>query len=285
MVGFELYTFLLCLITFLLLVGFFAFLIGYIFKLTIRLIDMGSEDDSIRREFSVERKRRAWFAQADRVVSLILCVVLLLAFGFALFVTVREKGGSVSDVPVLRVVTSGSMREKHESNRYLFENALDDQIKTHDLIVTHPLPPVEEIKLYDILVYESNDTLIIHRVIEIEPPNRYHPDEPMFRLQGDANAYADPILVSYDQLRGIYRGQRVPIVGSFISFLHSPPGWLCILLVIFTAFALPYMQRKLMEEREGRYYHLLFLEDRRAREAAMKKRQETAHLSPPPGLE
>ena len=80
MVGFDLYTFFLSLITFALLVGFFAYLISYIYKMTVRLIDLGCEDDSIRKEFSTSKRSTAWFAQADRVFSLALCVFLLLVF-------------------------------------------------------------------------------------------------------------------------------------------------------------------------------------------------------------
>ena len=45
---------------------------------------------------------------------------------------------------------------------------------------------------------------------------------------------------------GIYEGDRIPFIGSFVLFLQSPAGWLCIILALFAMIATPIMEKKLM---------------------------------------
>jgi signal peptidase I len=145
------------------------------------------------------------------------------------------------------------MATKYEENDYLDFYNLDDQIQMFDLIVVHELPPEDEIELYDIVVYEINNMLIIHRIVGIEEPDESHPDERYFLLQGDSNEVPDRFPVLYSQMRGIYRGERMPFVGSFITFLQSPAGWLCFLLILFATIATPIVERILEREMEKRW--------------------------------
>ena len=98
-----------------------------------------------------------------------------------------------------------------------------------------------------------DDVLVVHRIIEIEEPNEFHPNERHFRLQGDAVDSPDRFPVLYAQMRAIYSGDRIPFVGSFVLFMQSPAGYLCILLVAVALIAMPILNRKLMSERDKRY--------------------------------
>ena len=53
-------------------------------------------------------------------------------------------------------------------------------------------------------------------------------------------------------MQGIYEGSRIPFVGSFVLFLQSPAGWLCVLLVIFAMIATPVVEKKIKEETDKR---------------------------------
>ena len=123
---------------------------------------------------------------------------------------------------------------------------------TFDLIVTHALPAEDELKLYDIVVYEVDGMLLVHRIVGIEEPNADHPEEYYFLLQGDNVERPDRFPVRYSQMKAIYRGQRVPFIGSFVSFLQSPAGWLCILLMIFAIVATPMLESKIEKEKAAR---------------------------------
>lgn len=93
---------------------------------------------------------------------------------------------------------------------------------------------------------------MIHRIIGIEEPNADHPNERYFLLKGDNNEIADRFPVRYEQMKGIYKGQRIPFLGSFVSFMQSPAGYLCVLLVIFGTIAAPLIEKKLQKEKELR---------------------------------
>ena len=145
------------------------------------------------------------------------------------------------------------MAKKNPENEYLFDNKIDNQLQTFDLICTEKLPAEKDLKLYDIVVYEMDDILVVHRIIEIEEPNAAHPDERYFLMQGDAVETPDRFPVRYEQMKAIYSGERIPFVGSFILFMQSPAGYLCILLVIVAIIATPYLNRRISSERNARF--------------------------------
>lgn len=251
MSDFDLYVFFLCLIVFVLLTALFTYLITVILKQTLRLIQAGLEDDAIQKEYDEKKKRKRVGKAIDCLVSTVLCAVLLVTFAFSVYVGVRQDS-FFKNVPTLKVVTSSSMASKFKNNTYLFENDLNDQVAVYDLLLTYAIPPEDQLELYDIVLYEIDGKLILHRIIGIEEPNASHPDERHFLLQGDALERPDRFPVLYSQMRGIYRGESVPFVGSFILFMQSPAGWLCILLVIFALVATPILEKRIREQTEKR---------------------------------
>ena len=252
MTSYEIYVFLLCLVVFVLLTGLFTVMILYILRLMTRLIEHGAEDNAILTEYQKTRGvKKCKGSVLDCIFSTLFCVVMFIVFGFSVYAKITEKNTALS-VPQLRVVLSDSMSEKYENNKYLFDNDLNDQFKTFDLIVTRKLPDEFDLELYDIVVYEVDDTLVVHRIVGIEEPNEKHPDHRYFRLQGDFVHYQDKFPVLYSQMRAIYQGERIPFVGSFVAFLQSPAGYLCVLLMLFGIFSVPAMERKLDEATEKR---------------------------------
>ena len=249
MTGYELYTFILCLVVFVLLTSVSWFFIATITKQSIRLIKHGAEDEKITKEYEKSLKKKK--SVLDCLFSFVMCVVLIAVFIFSLFVGCRTDTYS-SDTPTFRVVQTGSMEKKHKDNDYLIKNNLNNQISTFDLIIVHKAPKEEDLKLYDIVVYEVDDIMIVHRIVEIEEPNQYHPEERWFKLQGDAVGSPDRFPVKYEQIKGIYKGQRVPFVGSFILFMQSPAGWLCIILVVGAMIITPIIEKKLNKAKRDR---------------------------------
>ena len=251
MSGYDLYVFILCLIVFVILVGLSSTMLTIIIKSNVKLIRLGDEDDDIKAQFNSTKKRKGCKG-VDFILSLLLCVILCVCFAFSLFVGAKEESFSNS-VPTFRVVKSGSMSKKHEKNVYLVANNLNDQIQTFDLILTYKAPTQDELKIYDIIVYETDGKYIVHRIINIEEPNERHPDERWFLCQGDANDVADRFPVKYSQIKGVYRGQKIPFAGSFVIFMQSPAGWLCIMLVIAAIIITPLIDKKFQKERYARY--------------------------------
>lgn len=247
MTSYELYVFSLCFIVFILFAVLFSYMLCMITKMKLRMIWCGLEDEEIKKEYQKSIRNGCLGTLVGKVLSFVVCVALFCAFGFSVYMNVTEDK-LPNGVPSLKVVKSSSMATKNEKNTYLKENNLDNQIQTFDVIVTHHLPPEEELELYDIVVYKQDNMNVIHRIVGIEEPNEKHPDERHFLLQGDAVEAPDRFPVRYNQMQAIYRGERIPFVGSFVLFLQSPAGWLCIMLVLAAMIAMPIVERKVYRE-------------------------------------
>ena len=247
---YEIYGLVLCLIVFTIFTVLFTVMLVTILNTTVKLIRSGAEDEAIKIEYkkSLRRKRSGILG---KIISAVFCIFLCLFCAFSVLVNIFGDNFALN-VPTISVVRSGSMAEKHEKNKYLVENGLDNQLQTFDLIVTENLPDEFDLQLYDIVVYEVDGSLIVHRIVMIEEPNDKHPNERHFLLQGDAVENPDRFPVRYSQMRGIYKGQRIPFIGSIVTFLQSPAGYLCIILILFSLFATPSMDKKIEKEKAKR---------------------------------
>ena len=256
----EIYNLILSLIVFVCLTALFSVLIVWLIKLNLRLINAGLEDDKIKEEYvkNNEKKQSRVGKIFDMGFPMLICIILFVALCFSMYSRFTEHD-KVGAIPVIKVVNTGSMEYKHRDNYYLVENGLDNQIKTFDLIVLRELPKEEDLKIYDIVVYEINGYDIVHRIVDIEEPNVEHPNERWFVLRGDANIYTDEFPVRYEQMKSIYRGERVEFVGTFIQFMQSPAGMLCFLLVLFAVITTPIAEKKLQKAKDDRIEYLSLL--------------------------
>ena len=256
----ELYIFCLCAVVFTLLTVLLTALIVTLLRYYLRLVRLGSEDERIRKEYDNRHCQSKLLNALGFIINFTICIVLVAAFAFSLSVRICEKENcTAAKTGIIRVVRSNSMAKAYEKNEYLFENNLDgkeNNFNTFDIIYTDALPAEEDLKLYDVVVYDLDGYLIIHRIIKIEEPNEEHPDERYYYLRGDNNIFADSKPVTYDQMRGIWNGQKVENVGSFILFMQSPAGYLCILLMLFVVIALPIVTKIVENERSERYQTL-----------------------------
>lgn len=250
----ETYMLIVCAIVYVMMTSVSLAVIVALTKMSLKLIRHGAEDEQIIKEKQKKRKNKGNLF--DMLISVFFCVVFACVFLFSAYVGVS---GNVyfEDIPTLKVVNSSSMSKKHEKNEYLFKNALNDQFDTFDVILTYKIPDEFALELYDIVVYEMEDILVVHRIVEIEEPNTEHPNERWFRTQGDNVETADRFPVHYSQMRAIYRGEKIPFVGSFINFMQSPAGWLCMILMLVATISTPIIDKKLEKAREARYALLL----------------------------
>lgn len=251
MTGYDLYILFLCLIVFTLLTALFSVMLSYIIRMTIKTIKHGLEDERITIEYKKAKKSNPVWDIVIKIVTTIMLVIIFLAFCFSVYVQFCNNRVT-GNVPVPKVVLSDSMSYKNKANTYLKENQLDNQFETFDLIFVEKLPDEFELELFDIVVYEHQDDLIIHRIVDIEEPNEEHPDNRHFLLQGDASQFSDEYPVLYEQMRAIYKGKHIKFVGSFFAFMQSPAGYLCILLIIFAVIATPIAEKKLLQAKMQR---------------------------------
>ena len=261
--GYDTYVLVLCIIIFASLTAVFGVLITCVTRMTGKLISVGAEDEKIKTEYEREQNKAnspKILSVLDKVFSALLLILVIGFFIFSIFVN-GNGNKPVKDIPAMQVVQSGSMSYVNEKNEYLKNKPhINNQIQTFDIIITHELPKEEDLKLYDVVVYEVNGILVVHRIVYIEEPNDKH-GERFFLMQGDANEAADRFPVRYKQMKGIYRNERIPFVGSFISFMQSPAGYLCVLLVIFTVILLPIIEKWINKIKLARLKEIGFINE------------------------
>lgn len=252
--NFNSYTLILCLIVYVGLVALFATTIVIITKQTLKLMRVGVEDEKIKTEYfkNKDKKQSVIMGIINLVIPIVACAVMLTLFIGSVIVGALSDN-KVGEVPVMKVVTTASMASKNEKNEYLFDNEINDQLQVYDIIFAHKLPDEMELKQYDIVLYEVEPgVMIIHRIVNIEEPNEKHPNERYFLLQGDAVQYPDKFPVKYSQMKGIYRGERIPFIGSFVVFMQSTAGVLCVMLVVFASIVMPFLEKKFNKEKQLR---------------------------------
>ena len=261
MTNFEIYSLVLALIVFAILTVLSITCIAYIYKMQVRLIKVGAEDEKITKEYekNKNKKANAFGKVVNYTFTYLMFVVFVVVFSGSIYINCTQNT-YFENVPTYRVVKTSSMEKKNKKNEYLFENNLNDQISAFDLILTYKVPKEEDLKLYDIVVYETDGMLIVHRIVGIEEANEKHPNERWFLLQGDAVDAADRFPVKYEQIQGIYKGNKVPYIGSFILFMQSPAGWLCMLLVAGAVIITPIIEKKIEKAKQARIL-ILFPQD------------------------
>lgn len=249
MEGFDLYTLIICLTVFVVLTAVFAFLVTFIIKQTIKMINGGLCDDEIIKKQRKKKQSVVKIWIIDRILPTFFVVFVAMFFIFS--VVFEMQNNDVVTSSTIKVVNSGSMSYVNEKNDYLIKNGKSDQIQRFDLIVVNKLPDESELKVYDVVVYEKDGVLIVHRIVGIyEPDEKY--SERRFLLQGDANAYPDQFPVTYSQMKGIYSGIRIAYVGSFVAFAQSPAGYICVGLIVFVCAIYPFIDRKIKKIEQNR---------------------------------
>ncbi len=111
--------------------------------------------------------------------------------------------------------------------------SMEPELSVNDLVIIKSVPE-DEINVGDIIVYESDDMLIIHKVISR--------DANTIITQGTANNTADkPIDISAVKGKLVYSFSNF---GSVISAIKSPVGIIMLLALAVILFEAPYFMKK-----------------------------------------
>lgn len=240
-----------CSLVALLLIGVFGVLIYELIKLNVKHIRLGGYDEELKEELSKLNKKK----KSTKIISLVFSIIFttLLVFALAFSLVLKAQENAVVDGPTLKVVYSESMATKNEKNRYLFTNNLNNQFNKFDLITIDKLPAEEDLKLYDIVVYKVEDSLVVHRIIAINTRDVDGETKTTYTLRGDANEKSDSKAITYDEMVGIYTGKRIAFVGSIIVFMQSPAGWIVFAVIVMYMVADEIMKKKLLAEAQKRF--------------------------------
>lgn len=91
-----------------------------------------------------------------------------------------------------------------------------------------------------IVVYQSGQELIVHRVIRIEGN--------LVTTKGDANEAADPVF-DVSQIKGVVIGW-IPFLGNLVSFLKTPVGIILLLICAVLLMEGSFRKQKVSDDRQ-----------------------------------
>ena len=155
----------------------------------------------------------------------------------------RGLGGNQLPMPFgigVAVVLSGSMEPTLGINDVIFVREMDSY------------------EVGDIVVYQSGQTLIVHRIIAKDGENLI--------TQGDANNTADAPIERYAVKGEVIA--RIPAVGMAVNALKTPAG---ILIVLIAAFALTELSFRKEKDKDEKELEAIKAEIRRLREKQEEK--------------
>lgn len=149
-------------------------------------------------------------------VLLIICAIFLLYYFIAMRVYVA-KGSGYEPKFALYTIISPSMVPN---------------INVYDVIVDTKVEKPEDIKINDVITFNSNlpevhGSTITHRVIAISKDNdgKYY-----YQTKGDNNLVEDGINVPFESVAGKV-ALKIPGLGKVQSFMATKAGWLILILI------------------------------------------------------
>lgn len=247
-----------------------AFLLTYYFFYSEKkkVIRKGLDDDEIRED--IQKKKCKWMKKdknkhlsfeqeyfnsrsskktVGRVISGILFTILL---AFTIFVSVeyvQVKNDNflyINNKTVLVIKTS-SMETTNDSNSYLKNNSdteyqyINTRLERYSLVSIDKYYQGDELKLYDIVAFKMDDTVIVHRLIQIGVDKET--GQKVYTFRGDANnaSFVHETNVTEDKIIGKFNGYYNVGMGYVVSFLQSEIGLisliiLCLSIVAYTMF-------------------------------------------------
>ncbi len=100
----------------------------------------------------------------------------------------------------------------------VMSGSMEPELSVNDLVI---IRETDEVQVGDIIVFQSGEILVIHRVIEI--------DEDTIITKGDANNMADSPITKTD-IKGVLAWQ-IPYAGNIVRILKQP--WMIVLMLVF----------------------------------------------------
>ena len=98
----------------------------------------------------------------------------------------------------------------------------------------------EEVNKGDIVVYQSGNSLVVHRIIEIQ--------QDQITTQGDANNTPDPVF-DKSEIKGVVIGW-IPYLGTILSMVRTPAGIIILILLAFLLVEGSFRRQKDEDEQE-----------------------------------
>lgn len=119
----------------------------------------------------------------------------------------------------------------------VLSGSMEPELSAGDLIV---VKEAENYKQNDIVVFQDGNSLVVHRIIEI--------DGETVTTKGDANKVADePISITAVKGKVLF---WIPFAGNVVGFLKTPVGTICLIAVAIALIEIPHRNEKKKDDEE-----------------------------------
>ena len=125
----------------------------------------------------------------------------------------------------------------------IISNSMNPKINIDDIVIIKEVPE-KELKVDDIITFNSNSGTITHRITGIQENGRNR----IYITKGDSNSISDVERISYDQIEGKYVG-KIPRAGKILGFLKNKYVFGGVLILLIICFCL---DRKRINTKEKR---------------------------------
>lgn len=178
-----------------------------------------------------KRKGKKWRVVSN-VFFAIFYVLLLILLAFAISFKVTNQQLYVGNKGLVAIYT-GSMETVNDKNTYIEENGLsgsENRIMQYSLIGVDKLTSEDEIELYKIYGFRnSDDTLIVHRLIRIYTNPETNITYYTFRGDANSDSAAYELVVTRDEIECVYNGFQNYGLGVATIYLQSNIGLIALL--------------------------------------------------------
>ena len=191
-------------------------------------------------ETDQEKRKKAKLRKRKIVLSVIFYILAIALIIVGIVNKINNNQIVIGDTTYVTIET-GSMSYVNESNTYLNEKDLTNQIPEKSFIGLNKVNNPSSLRLYDVAAYKSeNGQLIVHRIIAEKVIN----GERYFTFRGDANELSDYYLVSENSVLYTFNGYINQPLGYFFSYLASYQSMVALLYAIIALSVIDYYDKK-----------------------------------------
>ena len=261
----------------------FAVLFFLYTKYKLKTIEGGLEDGTLlpRLEDEYEKTAEAgetafaWLCRKNRFDK-VLRVVMDALFAFLIIVLVgvsaiaiafRVRGGQFFlGNTAYYAIQTGSMSEKSLNNPY-YEKLPDNQIEQYALVGIKKVSEAE-LKLYDVVAFEVEGVVYVHRIVKISETD----GAKLYTTMGDANfgSMTSEINMPFSRILGRYEGFQSLGLGVAIVYLQSNIGMIALLFAFLLLVVIDLSEWRIGRNYEERFLELAELLDGKANDQAAK---------------
>ena len=124
----------------------------------------------------------------------------------------------------LLTIKTGSMETVNDSNTYIDENNLTNQIEQYSIITLNKVKSDDELNLYDIAAYEHDNTIYVHRIIRKYTNSTTGVTYYTFRGDANSESLSFELTITLDDIVGKYTGFQNYGLGVTLTYLQSTIG-------------------------------------------------------------